>query len=330
MGTYSALVIPILSAIIMLYFFKRKVVWWELGLPIILSLIVIFIVKKSVQYSRSSDIDFHGSFIVEARYYEYWSTWKDETCSSTTTDSKGNSTTTYYDCSYCDEHHPYWEAIDNFGNKWNISEDKYNSLVKQWKAKPIFYNMNREIDTHWSCGKDGNMYYINWDRQAETSEPAVSEASYINKIKVSHTSLGYEDISDKEADNVGLYQYPKMYAQYKQEAILGIEKIYPNESSYIKHLFQYFNAYYGVNNHAKTFFLMFYGKPQNIALQQEAYWEGGNDNEIVVCIDVDSITKKLNWVRAFSWCDNKRLVVEIREEIMNQKYFNYQSVINST
>jgi hypothetical protein len=55
---------------------------------------------------------------------------------------------------------------------------------------------------------------------------------------------------------------------------------------------------------------------------QEAYWKGGNKNEMVVCIGLSSRTRDLQWVKAFSWTPNRTLLVEIRENIMNTKKFS--------
>ena len=34
---------------------------------------------------------------------------------------------------------------------------------------------------------------------------------------------------------------------------------------------------------------------------QRSYWKGGNKNELVVCLGIDST--KVKWCNAFSWCD---------------------------
>lgn len=59
---------------------------------------------------------------------------------------------------------------------------------------------------------------------------------------------------------------------------------------------------------------------------QEAYWKGGNKNEVVLCIGLSSRTKDLQWAKAFSWTPNRTLLVELRENIMNVKKFSGNSI----
>jgi hypothetical protein len=61
------------------------------------------------------------------------------------------------------------------------------------------------------------------------------------------------------------------------------------------------------------------GNPMSIAKKQEAYWIGGNKNELVICIGLQKNTDKISWVYPFSWTDNKRILVDTREDIANMK-----------
>ena len=59
---------------------------------------------------------------------------------------------------------------------------------------------------------------------------------------------------------------------------------------------------------------------------QESYWEGGNDNDIVVCVGLTSKSKDLQWVKAFSWTPKRRILVDLREDIMQQKQFSFNGI----
>lgn len=321
MWAYLALIVPILAAVYMLIWHKHAVVWWELALPIVGGLFFIWIFKLGVEKGVSSDTDYRGSFITEAHYYEYWETYVHRTCTR-----KSGKTTYTYDCSYCDHNQPYWEVVDNYGNEWRVTEEYYNKLKKRWNATPQFVELNRTVrHSMTGCGQDGDMYKIVWDNQVMTAEPAVTLHDYDNKVQVSHSAFKMPYVSPEDATKYGLYNYPERYDQYKQQAILGIDSLYkePKEARYIKHCYQYFNAYYGIKNHVKVFVLLFFNKPQTIAYKQQAYWDGGNDNEVVVCVGVDPKTRKMDWVKSFGWCDNKRVHIEIRENMMETVYFQY-------
>lgn len=297
--------------------------WWELSLPIVATLVFIWLFKMPVEYAMKRDTEYRGSLITEARYYEYWEEWVHRTCTR-----KVGKVTVTYDCSYCSEHPARWEVVDNYGNKWDITESYYKQLMSRWSATPKFVELNRSINHHGSCGKDGDMYAVNWDHKILTSEPAVTLHSYENKVQVSHNAFKLPYVAQEEAKKLGLYEYPERFDQYKQHAILGIDSLYPDKRQvrYINKYFDFLNGYYGVHNHVKVFVLFFFNKIQLIAHKQEAYWDGGNDNEVVVCIGIDPKMKKMGWVKSFGWCDNKRVHVEIRERLMEHPYFDFMHV----
>jgi hypothetical protein len=339
---WLALLIPFVGVIIAYYLWKEKFVWWELALPTVISFICIAGIKYSVEAVQLHDVEYRGGLITEARYYEYWETWVDKTCSrqvacGTYTTGSGKNKTThtkyctkYYDCSYCDKNDPYWMVYDDQGNSWNITEKEYNKLVQQWKATPVFVELNRNIKKHFSCGKDGDMYKIVWNKDMITSEASTKTASYTNHVQASKSSFGLREISKKEAKKFGLYEYPDV-DNYRQVSILGLDSAIFLEQKYkngAQKEFEYFNGVYGPKRKLRVYILMFYGKNLDIAIKQKNYWVGGNKNEVVICIDVDKNTGKLNWVYPFTWGENKRIAIDLREDIMNTGKLNFTSLYN--
>lgn len=328
---WFALLIPVIAAIMMLLLFYKKVTWWEVSLPILCSFIFIMLFKFSVKTIAVRDTEFWGSNVIEARYYEPWSTWVEATCSyCCSTDKNGSCTSTcYYDCSYCSSHSAYWKAYDDAGNSWDISESYYKYLMDKWMTTPVFNELNRSINHHGrSCGVDGDMYAIRWKHDGVlTEEAAVTEHSYTNRVQTSHSAFSLPYISKKQAKLYGLYDYPEFYNHYKQRVVLGLDSIYGKYMvDAYEQYFQYVNGYYGKSAKVKFFVCLFYDKPITIAFNQEAYWDGGNQNEVVICIGLNKKTKKIDWVRPFGWTDNKKILVNFREDISNLKYFDPQLV----
>jgi hypothetical protein len=325
---WYALLLPLLGAVILYLGWKKYLVWWELLLPIVATALIITIFKLSANTVLTRDVEYRGAPIVSARYYEYWDTWVEQTCSyECCCDSKGNNCQTiYYDCSYCSHHDPEWIAYDAYGKGYSISEAHYNKLMKRWNSIPKFVELNRSINHSGGCGTDGDAYDIFWDHQPETGEAAVWTMSYVNKVQASKSAFQYPEIKKKEAEKIGLYEYPLFFENYRQDAILGVDSIYKGRKlDSIKRLFEYMNGYVGKKHHCKTFTLLFYDKPIDIAFKQEAYWSGGNDNEVVVCIGLKK-DKSIDWVKAFTWCDNKKCLVDIREDVAELNYFEPNSV----
>lgn len=330
---WFALVIPAIAFVIGLIFYKQKLTWWELSFPFIAALLTIISVKSCVKSALITDDEYWGSMIVRARYYEYWETWVKRTCSYTTTcccDSKGQNCQTethYYDCSYCDHNDAYWMAYDDAGNSWEISNRYYNFLKTKWSATEGFIELNRDISNHGSCGQDGNAFDINWKGEPENSEAAVTIHTYTNRVQASHSAFKLPDISSKEAKGKRLFDYPERYDYYKQRAIIGADSLYSGQQLInIQTMFEYFNGHYGKQNKVKLFILLFYDRPFSISSDQEAYWDGGNQNELVICIGLSRATKEIQWVKPFSWTNEKRVLVDCREDIAELKVFDPVSV----
>jgi len=318
MTIWFALLIPLIAGVILYKFFRSEIVWWELTLPIIATTIIILIVRLCYEFGATLDTEYRGYLVTQAKYYEYWSTWVDKTCYNRVCTGSGKDeicTDVPYDCSYCDKNSPYWEAIDTDGNVFRISQPYYFKLIQQWHSNPEFIELNRNIERHWSCGEDGNAYSINWDGKLESSEASVTTNNFVNKIIVAKSAFSYKEISKKEASKLGLYDYPKLHGFYKQDGILGLDKLPINDKEMIHKKFQYINGL-GYKHHGKVFVLLFPNKGIDISYQQEAYWVGGKDNQLTVCIGYDPTTYKMNWVRAFTWDKDKRSIVEAREELM--------------
>lgn len=328
---WFALIVPLISCIVALKYFSSKFAWWEYLIPPAACVLTIFLCKVCVKTSLVNDTEYWGSMIVKARYYEYWESWEHRTCTRQVpcgTDSKGNTKycTETYDCSYCDENPAKWVAYDNAGNSWRISKEYYRFLMSKWLATPQFVDMHRDIDDSHGCGKDGDMYEITWNGKIEGAEAAVTTHTYVNRVQASHSTFKLPHISSKEAKKLQLYDYPKTYDYYKQKVVLGLDSIYPKqEVDRIETLYQYFNGKYGPTNKVKLFVCLFYNKPDAISYKQEAYWDGGNQNELVVCIGLDKY-KSLQWVRTFTWSGNKRIAIDIREDIMEMGTFKPDSI----
>ena len=332
---WFAMLIPIIASILAYKTWGKKFVWWELILPMVGSFLFILITKFSVESTMLSDREYMGGLIVEARYYEEWSTWVEETCTRTYScncDSKGNcqTCTETYDCSYCDNNSEYWEAYDDQGNSWKISENEYNRLRKQWNCNPEFVELNRNINTHFGCGKDGDMYRIRWDGNMITSEASTWTQRYKNHVQISKSNFGLSNISEDEAKKYGLYDYPNVNS-YKQKNVLGLDSMnfltQPYKNGVYK-MFEYFNGFYGPKRKIRTYILLFDNKPIDVAIKQKNYWVGGNKNELVVCIGLDKNTGKLDWVYPFTWTENKRIAVDIREDVMNLGTLNFTNLYN--
>jgi len=339
MSIWFALLVPIIGIVVMAVFFKKDMTWWELILPLAVSVIFIGISKVVTEKIAMTDTEYHGALIVKAQYYEYYETWVQKTCSHTTYSGSGKhrtSHTVYYDCSYCDVHQPEWKVVNSLGESFSVSSGYYNQLIKKWHGKPQFVELNRHIDYHnsWgrSYGKDGDMYQFEWDKVALSAISSTTEHSYENRVKAAHSSFDFMDVTEQDIKAYSLYDYPKVDGM-SQETVLGLDSVKwmtPKDKGLMRQWSTYINGYYGKTKHARVYFLFFANRPEIAGRYQEALWEGGNDNELVICIGLNTSGNGISWVYPFTWSPQRQIIPDIRQGIMESGKFDPKQIATVT
>jgi len=328
------LLIPIIGSAIKIAFFHKRLTWWEIFIPTVACIFFIGIFKAIVEKVQVTDTEYHGALIVSARYYEPYETWVKRTCSYTTCTGSGKTrvcTTHYYDCSYCDYNGPEWEVTNSLGQKWGVSEEYYNYLKKKWSATPYFVELNRDINYHGGCGKDGDAYEIQWDKKPLTSESTTTENSYENRVQAAHTAFDFPEITEADKKRYKLFDYPPVNS-FVQKTVLGIDSIgwlKGREKERMIQWSKYLNGHLGPKKHARVYILLFKDMPSLASNMQEAYWSGGNDNELIVCIGLSSKDRKISWVKPFTWSPNRKIIPDVREDIMKTRFFNPDIIAKS-
>lgn len=298
--------IPLIVSIFLLLFFKKEVVWWEYVVLITVPIIIHLIVRLIMISYNVSDVEYLGDYITKVRHYDEWDEWIHRTC--TRTYRSGNTTRTQtYDCSYRKYHPERWSYFDQNGNEhWLYYEKDYDAIRKKFGTREIFINMNRKY-----YRIDGDAQEYRWDGTEKTAWTVTHEHTYKNKVQESSSIFGFTKITPKEADSLGLYHYPKIDYDndYDQVPVLSKRNIPRNQIDAIK----FTNGFYGKNYQFRLYVLLFENKDIEISELQRSYWMGGNKNELVVCLGMDSDTVK--WCNAFSWCDVPTL------DIKTESYF---------
>jgi hypothetical protein len=327
---WLCLLIPLIGAIVLLKWYKHTLVWWEVLVPLVSCFFFILIFKFTVEKIQTSDTEYKGALIVEARYYEYWETYVRKTCYRTHKVGK-TTVTTSYDCSYCDHNPEHWTMINSLGQEFSITKEHYEKLRKLWNSTPQFLELNRNINTSFfGCGQDGDAYVIRWNLNPLTSRSTTESNTYDNRVQAAHSAFDFLDVSEEDVKRYKLFEYPEIKGN-TQENVLGLDSmpyIPKNKIDTFKILAHYLNGKLGPEKHARIYFLFFEAKDQLSASMQEAYWDGGNDNELVICIGIDPKTQNLNWVKPFSWTPNRQVIPEIREEIMGIGKFDPVAISN--
>ena len=294
-------IIPFLTAMFLLLVFNKKMVWWEYMALIVPSLLFIFITQLIMVSVNSSDTEYLGGYINRITYYEPW----DEMVRvrHTRTDKDGDTEVYYtWEREYHSERYTY---VDNESSwEYHLSKKEYEVIKKRMGNNSVFRDMNRKYHRI-----DGDAYDIYWDKTIEHLYDITTPHSYTNKIKASqsHTIFKYSDISEEDAKELGLYEYPDIKLM-NQNPIIGR---YASDKD--KQRIKYINATYGKIHQFRIYMLFYEDKDIEISEQQKAYWQNGNKNEFVVCLGTqkDSVV----WCNPFSWCDEPKL------EVLTRDYF---------
>jgi len=316
---WSLVLVPVLAAIAAWLFFDKKMLWWEPAITILVTIVIIFVCVKASEISQTSDTEWLGYYVAETRYYEPW----DEEVTYTVTvddgdtyDSKGNvqhhsHTETR---TRIDEHGPEWTYILNSGGQVWVDKEDYERWASLWKHSE-FVDMHR---CYYS--KNGNMYRSPFDNITEHLAPYTVEETYENRVKASGSVFKHRKLDDPK--NLGLHDYPSI-VEHDLRAVLGN----CSRSSDADSILRRANAMLGMHKQVRMFLLLYRDLPQQTALDQETYWQGGNKNEFVLCVGLDK-QDTVQWAKAFSWTEREDLKIRVAQRAMSQKKFDAVDVAN--
>jgi hypothetical protein len=326
---WFALIIPIFTAVILFVFFNHYTKIWEFFIPFLASLALISIMKITTESCQTSDTEYWGEKIVQAIYSEEWD--EEVSCKHEIScthekyckDNEGkeyqcgyeHSNDGYYHMYDVDNHPEYWEIKTEFGNTSSISKAEYNRLVKKWDNQE-FVNKNRDYHSI-----NGDWFVTNFNNSDEKIECFVTNHSYENRVQASDNVFNFPEVLAPEIKMFNLYEYPKING-YKQKGILGIGD---STQSLAENKVQIINAKLGPNKQVKLFILVFRNLPEEAAYFQECLWKGGNKNEFVVCIGIDSISR-IKWCKPFSFTENLDIKINTRNFVKEMKVLNLYKV----
>ncbi len=317
---WFVLLIPILTILILLIFFRKDVQWWEYLLVAGPDILLIVSMNYFMIQSRTSDIEYLGYDVVSIKYYEDWDEWITRTCYYETCSGSGSNrtcTTHSYDCSYRKYHPEYWVMVASNGDELGITQDYYKYLQKKFATPIIFVDMSRDF-----YKDDGDMYKNEWDGSILKAHSVTRKHDYENKIKASHSIFKIEDLTPEEVKRWKLYDYPVLES-HAQDFILGY-----NQNESINNKLHYLNGCLATKHQIQTFVLIFKNQPKSVAFKQRSHWEGGNKNELLVCIGIDSLTNTVQWSKSFSWMDVPTLAVGLDSYISSQNTLDINATVD--
>ncbi len=309
MKIWLIMLVPVIFVAILIVFFRRKVVWWELAIPLGVSALLITIFKLTSQSIITNDIEYWGNYITRVQYYQPWDKWVDEMCSydvASGTDSNGNTTytTIYYDCSHSVNYGPEFFGILNSGDNVPISGGEYQRM------KSLFGN-NRLIDLHRDYYQtDGDLMESDYDGSYEKYEFVATKHHYKNKVQAS-TQHFFPKITPEEIALYNLYEYPPI-KDYSLPAILGYEGYI--HDPIIDKKFDWLNGKLGMSKELRVWILLYKNSLPEAGIRQESLWKGGNQNELIVTIGIDE-NSDVQWAQVITWSEVEGLKPIIQRHV---------------
>lgn len=299
MFIWLALLIPLFTAIILAIFFHHRTKWWEFGIPFVVSLLLVGGFKLIAESSATRDHEIWNGWVLSAHYYEDWNEYIHKICSRCVAHDKNGACTStmYYDCSYVDYHPEYWEIKDSNGSEHAVNSKTYQYLVRFFGVAPQFVELNRHYHTN-----DGNMYQVLWPKTNETVEPVNVSYSYENRVQASRSVFSYQKISEEEAKQLGLFEYPEV-SLFNYPSVLGDCGEGTKEAN---ERLRFHNSMLGRSKQLRMWILCTDQADPAFGQLQESYWVGGNKNEVVLILGK-------GWSHIFSWTDNKAPLIEVRD-----------------
>lgn len=290
---WFCLVIPIVCLAIQYFYFYSHIHWAEylaqLGIP----LLVIIGCSLLFKSMGTWDTEYHGGYVVSGYHEEDWNEYIHQTC--TTTDSKGNTTT--YDCSYVQYHSEFWGIVDSNGSRRSVSKSHYNELVSRWANQ-------KKTGHNRGYTNSGDIFGITFVGGDEKLEPVVTEKHYENRVQASKSVFNFPKVSATEIEDFGLFEYPKVSGIYTP-SVLGFKNC---------RCFDILNARLGRQKQIRVWVLVYENQSLEAFEQQRNYWKGGNKNELILGIGIDS-SKKVTWGNVITWCEQDEFNVGAKRAI---------------
>jgi len=310
MMIFLPMVVPPIAAIVLLIFFRHKVLWWEFLIPTVASLLLAFIFKAMTETIQTLDTEYHTNGMVKAEYYEDWT----EEYVETYTDSKGNiqtRTVTLY-------HPPQYYIYDKGGNQISIDKSHFFELCNWFgnKREKDLYHFNQ---VSWG---DGDMWFTVYNGEPHKYIPVSTTHYYENRVQASDSVFNYPEVNEKNKEVFALYDYPSVTNFYYCPSILGDAPDYQEANK----LLTEYNSKMGRNKEIRMWILIFKNQSSEAAHQQEALWKNGNKNELVVCIGVNK-QYDVKWSYVFSWTDRQNVKINIRDFVVSQKKLDLVPIV---
>lgn len=301
--------------------------WYELAVPTPTCILIAFLFGLVTEHLQTRDIEYWTGYGTSAEYYEPWDETvpcrhpKYRTETYTTTDAQGRVTTQTrlvpdgFEHPYDVDYHPAsWHLRDNTGADIVIDRANFDRLCGKFGNRQ-FVDLKRSYHSI-----DGDKYVAVYDGSDDRLEVTNHTHSYENRIVAGKSILKPRRLAEGEKEEFALFDYPKL-SGYDSRMILGAD------DHVAERKLQILNARNGKERQIRVWVLVFTDQPLEAGYAQEAYWEGGNKNELLIMVGITK-EQEVVWGYVASWSKREDLKLAIRDVIYAQKRLDLGKLID--
>lgn len=273
--------------------------------------------------SLTRDVEYLSGPIQSVEFYEEWNEEVEYECNCRTTGSGSSARTSCSTCTRIDYHPPYWVAIIE-SHELIISQSDYDRISEQYGTEPIFTELYRHYHTI-----DGDKYHYQWNGSTSAMVSGTFRSSYTNRVMQADESVfNFREMSPEEIAQNLLIDYPSSSAPDLYPSVLyhnaNLPAI-PEWFSALNDSVNDVNAVYGPRKQIHVFILLYKNRSPEICQLQRNYWQGGNKNELNICIGIDS-SNQIEWASVFSWTPNTIIHLNIEQYLQDRIGSSIESV----
>lgn len=278
---------------------SRNVVWWEWIISSLVALITISIIHLVTWTALTNDVETWSGQVVSVNYMPKWRAEWTEIETYTVTKSNGERESKTRRVHKSENHPDKWFVETSF-DPVNIDEDKYTELVK------LFGNRIQKKHGYRPNFVSGDRYDYWVDNDTGWIEPITIVKNWTNRIKASTSLFRHIKVSD---DNQ-VFKYPKNKDHFRSSRLVGdaVSKI-----DIIK--WDQMNSRLGPTKFVNVVMIGFSSESElYLAQQQEAKWQGGKKNDLVICYGGNP-----RWSYVFGWTDSTIVKRNLETIILNSE-----------
>lgn len=305
---YFSCLVPIFVGTF-LFFFSKKVVWWEWLAGSAAAFLVAGIVHWTSFNSQTADFETWSGQITHARQFSAWheayqeAVYRTETY--TTGSGKNRQTHTRQVFSHwrnCTRwHSEYFSCYSNIDTSYSISKDQYNRWKIQWQNETKVRG-DRSTLEHNSRQIGGDPFDYETSCPNLIIEPIHCQKSVVNRLKAAQSVFNFVKVS-AETEKL-LFKYPESDNPFSSNRVLGTAA-----SKISTKQWDILNAKLGPIKKVNLIIAGFDSPDHTLAESQKSLWIGGKKNDLVLVYGN-------GWARVFGWSDSDILKRDLEQLLL--------------